>query len=137
MTQKTLPTKASVDAYIKAIDDEGRRKDCKQLVTMLQSITGEKPVMWGTAIIGFGKVHYKYASGHEGDTCIAGLANRKAAITLYCYPGLEEQRKLLEKLGKHKTGKGCLYIKSLADIDVKVLEQVLRHSSEKMKTFGQ
>lgn len=132
--QKTKPTKVSIAAYLAKIPDEGRRKDCKALVKLMTRATGEKPVMWGPSIVGFGKYHYKYASGHEGDTCIAGFASRKTDLTLYNMGGgFAGHEALMKKLGKHKSGKGCLYIKKLADIDLDVLETLILRSADRVR----
>ncbi len=116
---KTKPTKLSVSAFIDAITDEGRRADAKALVKLMQKAAGEKPKMWGPSIIGFGSHHYVYDSGREGDMPLIAFSPRKAATVLY---GLGESEALLPKLGKHTRGKGCVYIKKLADVDQKVLE---------------
>jgi hypothetical protein len=118
----TKPTKLSVTAFMNAITDPTRRTDAKALVKLLQRATGEKPRMWGPSIVGFGSYHYKYESGREGDMPIVGFSPRKAATVLY---GVAGARDLLPKLGKHTTGKGCLYIKKLADVDQQVLETIL------------
>jgi hypothetical protein len=123
--QKTKPTKTSVESYIDKIDDESVRDDSRELIKMMQKLTGEPPVMWGTSIIGFGKYHYKYASGHEGEACLAGFAPRKTNLTVYAYPVVPE---LMQKLGKYKGSKGCIYIKKLSDIDMQVLEKVVKAS---------
>ena len=122
---KTQPTKVSVAKFIETITDETRRADAKALVKMMQSASGEKPTMWGPAIVGFGSVHYKYDSGREGDMPIIGFSPRKAASVLYGAIGFSGADALLAKLGKHTTGKGCLYIKKLSDVDQKVLEAML------------
>jgi hypothetical protein len=119
---KTKPTKLSVAAFIDALTDETKRADAKVLVKVMQSATGEKPKMWGPSIIGFGSHHYKYESGREGDMPLVGFSPRKAATVLYGMTGVSDAEALLAKLGKHTTGKGCLYIKKLADVDQKVLE---------------
>ncbi|HKW13361.1 MAG TPA: DUF1801 domain-containing protein [Candidatus Krumholzibacteria bacterium] len=129
---KTRPTKASVAAYLAAIKDETRREDCKALAKLMTKATGEKPVMWGPGIVGFGTYHYKYDSGREGDSCLAGFSSRKNAITVYMM-GVREQSELLQKLGKHKTTGGCLYINRLDDIDVKVLEKLVVKSVASLK----
>jgi len=116
---KTKPTKLSVSAFIDAITDQSRRSDAKALVKLLQKAAGEKPKMWGPSIIGFGSYHYVYDSGREGDMPVVAFSPRKAATVLY---GLSDAEALLPKLGKHTRGKGCLYIKKLADVDQKVLE---------------
>lgn len=116
---KTKPTTVSVSAFIDAITDEGRRADAKALIKLMQKASGEKPKMWGASIIGFGSYHYTYNSGREGDMPLIGFSPRKAATVLY---GLSSAEALLPKLGKHTRGKGCIYIKKLADVDQKVLE---------------
>ena len=125
---KTKPTKLSVAAFVDALTDETRRADAKALVKLMQSATGEKPKMWGPAIIGFGSYHYTYESGREGDMPLAGFSPRKAATVLYGLMGSGESEALVAKLGKHTSGKGCLYIKKLADVDQKVLERLVAKS---------
>lgn len=120
---KTKPTKVSVAGFIAALPDEAKRADAKTLVKLMQAATGEKPAMWGPSIIGFGSVHYVYESGREGDMPLIGFSPRKPAIVIYGVARTSEA--LLDKLGKHTTGKGCLYIKKLADVDVKVLEKMI------------
>jgi hypothetical protein len=130
---KTKMTEASVEKYLSAIEDETRRKDCEALAKLMARATKEKPKMWGTSIVGFGTYHYKYESGREGDSCMAGFSSRKGDISLYLlasFPGREE---LLSKLGKHKAGKGCLYIGKLSDVDPKVLEQLVARSVAERK----
>jgi Domain of unknown function (DU1801) len=122
---KTKPTKASVTTFIDALTDQTRRADAKALVKMMRAATGEKPQMWGPSIIGFGNCHYKYESGREGDMPLVGFSPRKAANVLYGVIGSSEAKALLDKLGKHSTGKGCLYIKKLADVDQSVLEKMI------------
>ncbi len=121
---KTKPTKLSVAAFIDALPDPTRRADAKTLVKLMKTASGETPQMWGTSIIGFGSYHYKYDSGREGDMPLVGFSPRKAATVLYGLNASGES-KLLEKLGKHTIGKGCLYIKKLADVDQKVLEAIV------------
>jgi hypothetical protein len=122
---KTKPTTVSVAAFIDALPDATKRADAKALVKLMQGATGEKPKMWGPSIIGFGSYHYTYESGREGDMPMAGFSPRKAATVLYGMGGLDGSEALLAKLGKHTTGKGCLYIKKLADVDQKVLEALI------------
>jgi Domain of unknown function (DU1801) len=122
---KTKPTSLSVSAFIAAITDPTRRTDAKALVKVMQSASGQKPRMWGPSIIGFGSRHYKYDSGREGDMPLIGFSPRKAASVLYGVIGPEDCKALLPKLGKHTTGKGCLYIKKLADVDQKVLDAMV------------
>jgi hypothetical protein len=119
---KTKPTKSSVAAFIDELTDETKRADAKALVKLMQSATGEKPKMWGPSIIGFGSYHYKYDSGREGEMPLLGFSPRKAATVLYRMTGFNASKVLLARLGKHTTGKGCLYIKRLADVDQQVLE---------------
>src|ERR1035438_6366261 len=118
---KTKATKLSVAAFIDAIADGTRRADAKALVKLMQGATGEKATMWGPSIVGFGSVHYVYESGREGDMPLVGFSPRKAATVLYGLMGASESEALLGKLGKHTTGKGCLYIKKLDDVDQEVL----------------
>ena len=125
---KTKPTEVSVAAFIEAITDETKRADAKALVKLMQSASGEKPKMWGPSIIGFGSIHYKYESGREGDMPLVGFSPRKAASVLYGAIGFDGAEKLLAKLGKHTTGKGCLYIKKLSDVDQKVLQTLVAKS---------
>jgi hypothetical protein len=119
---KTKPTKISVAAFINALTDPSRRTDAKAIVKLMQSAVGEKPRMWGPSIIGFGSYHYKYESGREGDAPLIAFSPRKAATVLYDVTGSSDSKALLTKLGKYTTGKGCLYIKKLADVDQEVLE---------------
>jgi hypothetical protein len=122
---KTKPTQLSVAAFIDALTDETRRADAKALVKMMQRAAGEKPKMWGPSIIGFGSCHYKYESGREGDMPMIGFSPRKAATVLYNLIGSSDSAALLAELGKHTTGKGCLYVKKLADVDLGVLESLV------------
>src|ERR1017187_7051315 len=119
---KTKPTRLSVAAFIDALPDQTKRADAKALAKLMQSVTGEKPKMWGPSIIGFGSYHYTYDSGREGDMPIVGFSPRKAATVLYIGAGRRGSETSLAKLGKHTTGKGCLYIKKLADVDQHILE---------------
>ena len=122
---KTKPTEVSVAAFIDALTDQIKRADAQALVKLMHRATGEKPTMWGPSIIGFGSCHYKYESGREGDMPIAGFSPRKAATVLYIGTEFTDAEALLAKLGKHTTGKGCLYIKKLADVDQNVLETLV------------
>jgi hypothetical protein len=125
---KTKATKVSVAAFIGSLTDPAQRADAKALVKLMQSATDEKPKMWGPSIIGFGSYHYKYDSGREGDMPIIGFSPRKAATVLYSVTASRDSAALLAKLGKHTQGKGCLYIKKLADVDQKVLEAMVGKS---------
>ena len=131
---KTKATTLSVGAYIDAVADAAQRADAKEIVQLMQKASGEKPKMWGTSIVGFGSYHYKYDSGREGDILLIGLALRKAANVLYGLLGHSEAKALLPKLGKHTTGKGCLYIKKLSDVDKKVLEMLMRNAVKQRRT---
>jgi hypothetical protein len=125
---KTKPTNVSVATFVDAVPDQTRRADAKTLVKLMRSASGEKPKMWGPSIIGFGNYHYRYDSGREGDAPLIGFSPRKAANVLYGVTGAGESKALLGKLGKHSTGKGCLYIKKLADVDMRVLEDMIANS---------
>jgi hypothetical protein len=130
---KTKPTNASVEKFLNQVGDETRREDCFKVAKMMQEITGEKPKMWGPSIVGFGSYHYKYASGQEGDWPIAAFSPRKQDLTLYLLPGFQEHADLMQQLGKHSTGKSCLYIKRLSDIHVPTLKKLIRESVKRMK----
>jgi hypothetical protein len=121
---KTKPTKTSVSVFLNKITDKQVKADCLEISRMMEKASGCEPVMWGSAIVGFGLRHYVYESGREGDTVILGFSPRKQNIALYLSGGLSNIEKELPLLGKHSTGKGCLYIKSLADINSKVLSQI-------------
>lgn len=134
---KTKQTEASVADYFSAIDDESRRKDCEALARLMTRATKLKPKMWGPSIVGFGSYHYKYTSGREGETCLVGFSSRKGDISIYGLAEFPGQEKLLAKLGKHKKGKGCLYLRTFSDIDPKVFEQILAGSvAERKRRFG-
>jgi hypothetical protein len=125
---KTRPTKVTVASFTAALPAQARRADAKSLVKLMQTVTGEKPKTWGPSIIAFGSCHYVYESGREGDMPIVGFSPRKTAIVLYGVKGYGSSAPLLAKLGKHTTGKGCLYIKKLADVDSKILEELIAKS---------
>ena len=133
---KTKPTKVSVAGFINALTDPAKRADAKALVKLMQSAAGEKPKMWGPSIIGFGTYHYKYESGREGDMPLIGFSPRKAANVLYGLHGSSDSKALLAKLGKHTTGKGCLYIKKLADVDQQVLAAMAAKSVAALRARG-
>jgi hypothetical protein len=133
---KTKPTKTSVAAFIAAVADPTKRADAKALVKLMQSVAGEKPKMWGPSIIGFGSYHYRYESGREGDMPLIGFSPRKPATVLYNMLGFSDSAALLAKLGKHKTGKGCLYIKNLGDVDQKVLQALAVKSIAGMRAHS-
>jgi len=125
---KTKPTVASVAAFLGGIPDEGKRRDAFAVAEIMGAITKEKPRMWGSSIVGFGSYHYKYASGQEGDWPVVAFSPRKTSLTLYLLPGFEGRRELMTKLGKHKTGKSCLYIQRLEDIHLPTLKTLVRES---------
>ena len=127
-TLKTVENKASVAGFLKGIADPQRRKDSEVVAAMMEAVSKAKPVMWGTSIVGFGKQHYKYESGREGDWFKAGFSPRKDNLTLYLIGGYAKHKDLMDKLGKYKTGKSCLYIRSLDDVDQKVLKQLIARS---------
>ena len=126
---KTQPTPADAQGFLAAIDDAQRRADCQQLAALMERVTGQAPVMWGGAIVGFGHYHYRYDSGREGDAPLLGFSPRKGDISLYLSCDLEAQEALLARLGRHKTGKSCLYLRKLADIDLAVLEELVRDAA--------
>jgi hypothetical protein len=123
---KTKKTDASVDGFIASIEDPEQREDAQKLLRLMQRATGEKPKLWGTSIVGFGEFHYRYASGHEGDTCVTGFSPRSKALTIYLIAGFKNVKPMLKKLGKHSTSVGCLYVRRLADVDTRVLESIVR-----------
>src|SRR5688572_22373135 len=131
--QKTKPTAVTVQSFLDKVPDEGVRDDCHELVKIMKKITGEAPKMWGASIVGFGEYHYKYPSGHEGYSCLTGFSPRKQNLSLYVMPGFAEKIDLLEKLGKHKAAKGCLYIKKLEDVDVDVLKTLIKATVDYLK----
>ena len=125
---KTKQTEASVEAYLDTIDDPRRRADCAAISALLKKVTKCEPRMWGPSIVGFGSYHYRYPTGHEGDACLVGFSSRKPEIVLYISDSFASREKLLQELGKHRTGKVCVYIKRLSDIDVGVLEKLVKAS---------
>lgn len=131
--QKTKPTEQSVESFLNKVVDESVRDDCFAIMKLMKRITGSAPKMWGPGIVGFGKYHYKYDSGHEGDACLTGFSPRKQNITLYVMPGFTQRAGLLKKLGKHKAGKGCLYIRKLEDVSEGVLESLILKSVDFLK----
>jgi hypothetical protein len=127
---KTKATGASVASFLDGVEDEGRRLDCQALVKMMKRGTGAEPKMWGASIVGFGSCHLKYASGRELDWFPIGFASRKQDLTLYGLLGEDGSNALLERLGKHSCGKGCLYIKRLADVDTTVLQRLIEKAAK-------
>lgn len=130
---KTQKNDASVEDFLNNVSDAKKREDSFAVLELMREVTGEEPAMWGTNIVGFGSYHYKYASGREGDWPLAGFAPRKRELTLYIMAGFEAYEELLAKLGKHKTGVSCLYIKRLADVDPTVLKELVSASVRHMR----
>ena len=130
---KTKKNEASVDDFINSVENEKKRADSFAIINLMQEVTGEEPAMWGDSIVGFGSYTYKYASGRTGDWMMVGFSPRKQNLTLYIMPGFEQYDKLLNRLGKHKLGKSCLYIKKLEDVDQNVLRELVKQSVEYMK----
>lgn len=131
---KTKPNSKDVDTLIANIEKEGKREDSKKILEIMREITGRMPVMWGDSMIGFGSYHYKYDSGREGDWFITGFSPRKQNISIYIMSGFSDYEKLLKQLGKHKTGKSCLYINKLEDIDQDILREMITRSIEFMES---
>lgn len=125
---KTVPTALSPEAFIASVENKRRRNDAEALLTFFNQVTGLQPVMWGPSIIGYGRYHYKYESGREGEFMLTGFSPRKQNMSVYIMPGYRygEMQELLAKLGKHKLGKSCLYINKLADIELEVLAEIVR-----------
>ena len=130
---KTKPTQLKVSDFIAGIEDKVKRDDCRELMKLMAKITGNRAKMWGAAIVGFGKYHYKYESGREGDFFLTGFSPRKQALSIYIVSGFSINPELMEKLGKFKTGKSCLYVKKLDDIDRSVLAQLVEESVAYMR----
>ena len=125
---KTKPTQVSVESHIAAIANEEQRNDARSLVALMRRATRQEPRMWGPTIVGFGSYHYKYASGHEGDSALTGFAARGRDLVVYIAERFEGRDVLLAKLGEHRTGKVCVYIRRLANVDLKVLEKLVARS---------
>ncbi len=125
---KTRKTEASVDAFLDSVTDDSRRADCRTIAGIMRRATGAEPKLWGPSIVGFGDYHYKYESGREGDWFLTGFSPRKKDLSLYIMAGFERYEDLLANLGKYRTGKSCLYIKRLADVDLTVLEELVKQS---------
>ncbi|MFQ5638563.1 MAG: DUF1801 domain-containing protein [bacterium] len=127
---KTKPNDQSVEAFLNSVADEKRRQDCFTVLELIKEVTGKEPKMWGNSMVGFGSYHYKYESGREGDWFLTGFSPRKQNLTLYIMSGFTQYNELMKKLGKFKTGKSCLYVKKLADIDLQILRELVRKSVE-------
>ena len=120
-------------AFLDSVKDDTKRRDSYTILDMMKNSTGEEPVLWGSSLVGFGKVHYKYKSGREGDYFLVGFSPRVQNLTIYIMPGFKRYEALMQKLGKHKTGKSCLYIKKLEDVDTDVLKELISLSAEHTK----
>ena len=130
---KTTPTAVSVESHIAALANEEQRHDAQRLVVLMRKVTRQEPRMWGPSIVGFGSYHYKYASGHEGDSALAAFAARGRELVVYIEAGFEGRDALLAKLGEHRTGKVCVYIRRLANVDLTVLEKLVARSVAETK----
>lgn len=126
---KTQKNDASVEAFLNGVSEEKKREDSFAILELMRDVTGEEPTMWGTSIVGFGGYHYKYASGREGEWFLAGFSPRKKNLTLYIMSGFDDYDSLLADLGKYKTGKSCLYINKLEDVDLPTLRELVRQSA--------
>lgn len=132
-TLKTQKNQASVDDFLATVKDAEMQSDCRKLIAIMQQASGEQACMWGQSMVGFGSYHYRYASGREGDWFLVGFAPRKRELSIYIMPGFTAYDDFLQKLGKHKTGKSCLYVRRLADIDIAVLQQLIESSVRDMR----
>ena len=132
---KTTETETSVKDFIDRVDDERKRDDSYRIIKIMKEASGFEPKMWGPSIIGFGSYHYKYSSGHEGDAPLIAFSPRKLQIVLYLSSGFENREKLLKEFGKHKTSKGCVYIKKLEDVDEGILKKMISLSIKHTKAF--
>jgi Domain of unknown function (DU1801) len=131
---KTKVNEASVEDFLSSIPDEKKRRDAFEVLGLMQDVTKEKAKMWGGSIVGFGSYHYKYASGHEGDSCLTGFSPRKQNLTIYISGGFERYDELMQQLGKYKTSKGaCLYVNKLEDIKLPVLKKLIKASVDQLK----
>lgn len=125
---KTVENEGSVDDFLNSVKDETKRADCLRIKSIMEEISGETAKMWGTSIVGFGNYHYKYESGREGDFMKVGFSPRAQNVTLYIMPGFGRYEDLMIRLGKHKIGKSCLYVKKLADVDEDILKELITES---------
>lgn len=131
---KTTKTDQSVEKFLNGIGDQKKRQDCFTILTMMKRATKEEPKMWGNSIVGFGSYHYKYESGREGDWFLTGFSPRKQNVTVYIVSGFGRYQELLKKLGRHKTGKSCLYINKMEEIDLSILETLVKESVRYLRT---
>ncbi len=130
---KTKKNRASVRKFLESVENQTRREDAFEVLELMEKVTGEAPAMWGKSIVGFGSYHYKYASGQEGDFMLVGFSPRKQNLVLYIMPGFSAYDELMKKLGKHKTGKSCLYINKLEDVHLPTLRKLVRESVKSMR----
>jgi hypothetical protein len=130
---KTRPRDGDVEAFIGSIENEQRRADARMALDLFREVTGEEAQLWGPSIVGFGQYHYRYASGREGDWMLTGFSPRKQSMTLYIMSGFDGYEDLLGRLGKHRTGKSCLYVNRFTDIDLDVLRTLVSESVTEMK----
>ena len=126
--RKTTQNEADVNAFLDGVENPRRRADARRLLALMQEVTGEPPKMWGSSIVGFGKYHYRYASGREGDSLVVGFSPRKQNLVIYIMPGFSDYGELLGKLGKFRTGRSCLYVNKLDDVDLELLRQLVHAS---------
>ncbi len=134
---KTKPNRRSVDKFLSSVDHDRRREDSQVVLDLMKRVTGDEPRMWGDSIVGFGSYHYKYDSGREGDWFVAGFSPRKANLVLYIMAGFSRYDEILARLGKHRHGKSCLYVSKLDDVDLEVLEELVRESVVYVREKGQ
>lgn len=131
---KTSPDERNPEVYLSAIENDSRRQDCREVAALMEEITGAAPQMWGSSIVGFGTYHYVYESGREGDWFLTGFSSRKQNLTLYIMSGFDKYEELMSRLGKYKTGKSCLYLKKLDDIDRGVLKELIQASVDHLRS---
>ena len=131
--RKITQHEGDVSGFLDAVENPRRRADARQLLALMQAVTGESPKMWGSSIVGFGSYHYRYASGREGDSLVVGFSPRKQNLVIYIMPGFSDYGELLGRLGKFRTGKSCLYVNRLDDIDLGSLEELVRASVAEMR----
>jgi hypothetical protein len=130
---KTRPTGEAVEAFLASVPDPDRRADCREVARLMEEVVGEPPAIWGASMVGFGTYHYRYDSGREGDWFLAGFSPRKNDLTLYITAGFDQWPGLMGRLGKYRTGKSCLYLKRLSDVDLDALEELIRESVAHMR----
>jgi len=133
---KTRKNDADVDAFLQSVENEKRVADCRAVMEIMEEVTGEKPSMWGTSIIGYGSYHYKYGSGREGDWFLTGLSPRKQSLSLYIMGGITPHEDIMARLGKYKTGKSCIYINKLEDVDLGTLRELIAAGVERLGRDG-